>query len=49
MEVVFSGFFLKFLDGSIGFRLGPSKDVYFCILDEELLENESAFKEFVPL
>jgi len=39
MEVVLSGFFLQFLDGSIGFRLGPSEDVYFCILGEELLEK----------
>jgi len=42
MDVVLSSFFLKFLNGSIRFRLGPSEDVYFCILGEKLLENKSA-------
>ena len=44
MEVVLSSFLLQFLDGSIGFRLGPSEDVYCRILGDELLENESVLR-----
>ena len=45
MEVVLSSFFLQFLAGSISFRLGPSEDVYSCILGEELLENENVLRK----
>ena len=47
MEVVLASFFLQFLDDSISFRLGPSKNVYCCILNEELLETECV-KEVLP-
>lgn len=47
MEVVLSSFFLQFLDSSISFRLGPSENVYCCILDEELLETRVRLRRSV--